>query len=191
VPQKGHARFWRPVGGAIPSLSSTGRCVLACSDVNARWARPVSRAITGSSASCCSRKPAVPTPGRPTPCWWTPSAVWPYRRECAITRNKQYLFSLQCVTDSSWQALGSHADLAPLVDHQPASACRKFKAAILQGLRSSIVGVASHAGDVQRCSYPAIVSRRTFPPVGPMRGAYAKPKGCLLGTGAHGSPCPR
>src|SRR5215471_6655549 len=94
-------------------------------------------------------------------------AAWPYRRERAITRNKRYLFSLQSVTDSSYQALNSNEDLSPLVDHQPASACQKLKTAILQGFRSSMVGAASQDGDVQNCSYPSIAPRRTFPPVGP------------------------
>jgi len=70
-------------------------------------------------------------------------ACWPYRRERAITCNKQYLFSLQSVTGSSYRTLDANEALAPLVDHQPASACQKRKAAILLEFRASMVVAAN------------------------------------------------
>src|SRR5262249_26846401 len=58
----------------------------------------------------------------------------------------------------------------PLLEHQPASVCRKHQAAMLQEVRSSMAGAASHDGDVNSLSYSSIASRRMFPPVGPYLG---------------------
>ena len=120
--------------------------------------------------------------GTPVKGLFAGTLIRPYRRARAITRNKRSLFSLQSMTDSSCQALESNEALSPLVDPQPASACRTLKTAIVQGSRSSIVGAASQEGDGQSYSSPSMTSRRTCPPVGPCS------HGCPAGAGLPSAP---
>jgi hypothetical protein len=73
VPRKWHARFWRPAGGVIPSLSSTEAYDLASYGVRPLTAPTVTLAIVGWSAPYRCAKPVANWANRPLASWSTPS----------------------------------------------------------------------------------------------------------------------